>query len=195
MVSFSLLGVAMFLLFVDKSGFYQEKKWQPHSREEKTTTTTNQHCCWGRRSRPGSSQLLHSLPMALALVSRGVPAGKCWPGPGIWGHVVTRPLLVYSHNVEPGESTTTGTAGELLLHAAFVAPMPIQGILDRITPIATRATIFENRFWNTVGKALAAITRAHSWKAVPPSELIGQPVSRSVGWSIFRINRKKLQST
>lgn len=88
------------------------------------------------------------------------------PPPGIGRQMMTRPLLMHPYNVQPGETPSTGPTGKLL-HPALVAPMPVQGILDRITPVAAWATIPKNRLWNTVG-VLASITREYNRKSTSP---------------------------
>lgn len=113
------------------------------------------------------------------------------PLPNVRRHMMARPLLVIPHVVQPGETPMAGPAGKLLLHPALVALMPSQTVVDRITPIASRTTILENRLWNTVLTSVA-ITRAYCWQATPPGLLLNiesESVVPSVSWKVS-INRK-----
>lgn len=85
---------------------------------------------------------------AIFLISLSVPFK-----PGVGRQMMAQPLLMLSHDVQPGKTPSTGPTDELPLHSAFVALMTVQAILDRITSIAAWAIIPENRFWNTVWRS------------------------------------------
>jgi len=78
-----------------------------------------------------------------------------FPPPGIGRQTVSRPLLVCPHDIQPSKTPPTGPTGKLLLHPTLVTSMPVQGVLDRITPVATWATILEDWFWNTGSSPLS----------------------------------------
>lgn len=95
------------------------------------------------------------------------------PSSAVRYHMMTSPLLMYPHGVQPSETTTASSAGKLLLYSTLIFPVPDQRVMDGVTSTTSRATIPKNRLWNTV--VLTTITPT----LVPlyyPSHLSGCPV-------------------